>query len=520
MNADSRLNNSIRNAIFGMSTQIINIILGFINRSVFIHFLTIDYLGISGVFTNLLTMLSLAELGVASSMVYSLYKPLANKDKDVLQGLMKLYANIYRTIAIIILIIGIIIIPYLPLIVDKDINIDNLNLIYILYLLNTVLSYLFSYKKSLISADQKEYINLKYRNRFNILRSLLQMTFLYLTSNFIIYLLIQIVCTFMENLFISIKANKLYPFLKSKDKIELPYEIKKELSTNVKSTMIYKISGVMLDSTDNLIISSIVGLKWVGLLANYNLIISSVNMLMSVIFNSVTASVGNFIAKESKEKQEGLFYVLFMISFCMYGFSSICLITLTNPFIKIWLGNEFLFDIKTLIIIVINFYIIGMQSTVWMYRSTMGLYRYGKWRPIISAILNIFISVFLGNRIGLIGVLLGTSIVRVLTNVWYDPIVIFRYGFGKSSTKYYYVYLKYLLMLIGLTTIVYTLNIQIDKTFGFSFMTMTIFNILISIVMFIIILYRTKEFKYIFNMFILKINGENCKNEYNGKSLI
>lgn len=150
----------------------------------------------------------------------------------------------------------------------------------------------------------------------------------------------------------------------------------------------------------------------------------------------------------------------------------------------------------------------------------MGLYRYGKWRPIISAILNIFISVFLGNRIGLIGVLLGTSIVRVLTNVWYDPIVIFRYGFGKSSTKYYYVYLKYLLMLIGLTTIVYTLNIQIDKTFGFSFMTMTIFNILISIVMFIIILYRTKEFKYIFNMFILKINGENCKNEYNGKSLI
>lgn len=501
MSTNSRLENSIKNATFGISTQIITIILGFINRTVFIKFLTIDYLGISGVFTNLLTMLSLAELGISGSMVYSIYKPLANKEEDVLQSLMKLYSKIYKIIAIVIFIIGIIIMPYLPLIIGNKTNIDNINTIYVLYLMNTVLSYLFSYKRSLISADQKEYINLKYRNRFNVLKSLFQMLFLYLTRNFIIYLLIQVVCTFMENLFISKEANKLYPFLKKKNKLELPSDIKEELSTNVKSTMIYKISGVMLDSTDNLIISSMIGLKWVGLLANYNLIISSVKIFLDVVFNSVTASVGNFIAKENKEKQEDLFYVMFMISFCMYGFASICLLTLTNPFIEIWLGKEFLFDIETLSIIVINFYIIGMQSTVWMYRSTMGLYRYGKWRPAISAILNLVISIFLAKRIGLIGILLGTTISRGITNVWYDPIIIFKYGFKKSTLKYYYLYLKYAITLIVMSSIVYIFNTQMYRMLGIPFLIMALLSILITIIMIIFKFYKTKEFKYLINMF-------------------
>ncbi len=507
MNKSSRIDSSIKNIISGLIGQVIIIVLGFINRSVFIHFLSIEYLGINGVFSNLLTMLSLAELGVGSSIIYSLYKPLANNDEKMLQSLMQVYSKAYKAIALVIAIIGVILIPYLPNIIKTDIAINNINTIYILYLANTVISYLYSYKRSIISADQKEYINSNYKYKFNILKSILQMIFLYFTRDFIIYLLIQILCTFIENICISIKANKLYPFLKYKNSRKLPKDISKELITNIKATMIYKVSGALLDGTDNIIISSIVGISWVGLLANYNILISSIKTVVDIVMNSMKASLGNLIAKDSIDRQEYIFYVLMMISFWIYGLCSICLYVLLNPFIELWLGKEFILDKTIVLILVANFYIVGMQSTVWMYRSTMGLFKYGKWRPVISAILNIIISIFLAKKIGLAGVLLGTTISRIITNVWYDPVVIFKYGFKKKPYKYYYIYNKYLIITICLALITLKITSKFKILTYSSFIAIILMCILIPNILLIVLLFRKEEFKYIYNIIKSKLTS-------------
>ena len=502
MNNSSRLKNSLKNSLVGLITQFITIILGFINRSVFIYFLSVEYLGISGVFTNLLTMISLAELGVGSTFVYSMYKPIAEGNKELIKGLMNLYAKAYKMIALTIAIIGLVILPYIDIIVGKDITISNIKLIYLLYLSNTVISYLFSYKRSIISADQRDYINLGYKYKFNIIKFILQMIFLYFTKNYIIYLFIQIICTLSENIVISQKTNKLYPFLKEKNKVEVPKNIKDELFTNIKATMIYKVSGAMLDGTDNLIISSIVGVVWVGLLANYNLIVSSINTMVSIVMNSIRASLGNFIAKETKKQQEDLLYIIFLISFFIYGTCSICLLSLINPFIEIWLGEEFLLNNTTLLIVILNFYIIGMQGTMWMYRSTMGLFKYGKWRPVLSAFINIFVSVILGKSMGLIGVLLGTTIARVLTNVWYDPIVIFKYGFNKSSKEYYLKYIKYIITLIITGFITINIMNRIIVSNFIHLILKSVLCVIITNIIFIGIFKSNKEFKYVYKLFI------------------
>lgn len=507
MSKDSRIENSIMNAKIGLITQVVTIGLGFINRSVFIYFLSIEYLGINGVFSNLLTMLSLAELGVGSSMTYSLYKPLANRDEDLLQGLMQIYSRVYKIIALVIGIVGIILIPCLPYIIKTETSISNINIIYILYLTNTVISYLFSYKRTIISADQKEYINSKYRYKFNLLKSILQMIFLWLTKNFIAYLVIQIICTLLENIIISSEANKMYPFLKNKNKVKLEESTIKELITNTKATMIYKISGVMLDGTDNLIISSIIGVKWVGLIANYTLLISSVSTVVNIVTNSVSASLGNFIVKENKYRQEELFYILMFISFWVYGFCSSCLFVLVNPFIELWLGEAFLLNKLILSSLVLNFYIVGMQSTVWMYRSAMGLFIYGKWRPVISAILNIIISILLASKIGLLGVLLGTAISRIVTNVWHDPIIIFKHGFKKRTYEYYFKYIKYLIIIIFTILIINNISNKFLVSNFSTFLTLMVICIIIPNVIFFCTFYNTKEFKYVLSIIKDKIKN-------------
>lgn len=500
MKNESRVHNSIRNAIVGILSQCITIILNFITRSIFIKFLGIEYLGVNGLFTNILTILSLAELGVGGAMVYSMYKPLADNDEKTLQGLMNLYAKAYRGIAIFITIIGFILTPYLHIFIKDNSDINNISLIYLLFLINTVASYLFAYKRSILSADQKEYIVSACRYKVGFVKCILQISFLYITRNFTVYLIIQILCTVLENCFISYKANKMYPYLKNKDKVKIDKEITNGIFTNIKALMIYKICSVMLDGTDSIIISTFVGVSWVGLLSNYTLIIGSVSMIVTQLLNALTASIGNLVAKEDGEKQEFIFNVLLFISFWIYSFGSICLFVLLNPFIELWIGKEYFLSVTTIGVIVLNFYIYGMQSAVWTYRSTMGLFVYGKWRPLISGIINIAVSVILAKWIGLIGVLLGTTITRIITNVWYDPLVIFKHGFRKSVIPYYIKYMNYFIVLIKTTIITLIINRFIIGSGIITFIARMIICAMVPNILMVLIYFKKDEFKYLCNI--------------------
>lgn len=502
MNNESRTKNSIRNSYFNITSQLLIILLNFISRSIFIKILSVDYLGVNGLFSNILTMLSLAELGVGSAIIYSMYKPIAQNDKETIRALMQLYAKAYRIIALFILIIGGFITPIIDIFINDGNSIPNLKLIYFLFLMNTVISYLFAYKKSMLSADQREYVNSQYRFIFNVFRFSFQILFLILTHSYIIYLIIQILSTFLENYYVSKKVDKMYPFLLNKNHVELSKEIKEDIFINIKSLMIYKIASVLLDGTDNLIIGKFLGSTAVGLLSNYTLIIGSITTIVSQFFNSLNASIGNMIASESLEKQEEVFNTLSFLSFWLYCFCSIALLILVNPFITLWIGEEYTLSTNILLLLTLNFYINGMLNVCWSFRTTMGLFRYGKWRPVISGILNIILSVIMVKKLGITGVLLGTTITRILTNVIYDPYLIFKQGFKKSVLNYYLKYLGYLFLLIIIFLITWRFTNYTKQTSLLEFIYLVIKVTVIPNVVMFIMFYKNKNFQLLKARFI------------------
>lgn len=494
MNYQSRIKNTLRNSIYGIIAQGVLIFLNFITRTVFLRFLNTEYLGVNGLFSNVLSMLSLVELGVGTAIIYSMYKPIAENNKKEIAALMAFYKKAYHYIGVVITILGLLLVPFLDLIV-KDNDIKNLEIIYLLFLFNTSLTYFYAYKRSIISADQKEYILSKYRMYFSILKAFLQIITLFLTKNFIIYILVQIFSTFLENFFISYKADKMYPYLKEYKDEKVSLEKIARIKDDVKSLTIYKISGTMLDGTDNIIISSFLSVDLVGLLSNYTLIVSSINMLLSQVVSSVTASVGNFIVKEDRNRCEELLYNLTFVQFVFYGFSFVSLACLLNPFITLWVGKKYLFNLLIVFVIALNFFISGILSTIWTFRTTMGLFKYGKYRPIFTAILNLVVSVILAKNIGILGVLLGTTISRVFTNLWFDPYIVYKHGLHKKC----YAYLQKLIIYIVVCIFDIILVNYIISFFGDG-LAYFLLSIMVTVVVFFIsclFFYKTDEFKYL-----------------------
>lgn len=442
MGEDSRLTNSIRNSICGLTGHLISILTSFIVRTIFIKQLGNQYLSVNGLFSNILTMLSLAELGVGTAIIYSLYRLIANRDEKKIKAIMNLYKKVYMIIGILVAVMGLLIVPFIDSITHNQ-RINNVLLIYILFLGDSVLSYFWSYKRSILLADQKEYISVKYKYIFTIVKSLCQVFVLIVTKSFICFLIVQVISNVVENIVVSRKVDSMYPFLKEKKKEELGSLEKKSLYENTKALLITRIGHVMLNGTDNIIITMFVGISEVGVLSNYVLIINTLSIVVSYLFSGMLGSIGNFIAKENKKRQYELFKTIDFINFLIYGIVSVSLFFNINSLIEVWLGNSYLLSKSCSIVIVINFYISGITNVLWMFRSTMGLFTQGKYRPIITAVLNIILSIGLAEKIGVTGVLLGTTISRLLVNLWYDPYIIFKFGFGESVKEYYFSHIKY-----------------------------------------------------------------------------
>lgn len=513
MNNEGRINSSLKNISNGLMSQIISVIANFIVRTVFIKYLGEEYLGVNGLFTNILTILSLAELGFGSAMIYNMYKPLADNNIKKLQAIMNLYKKVYTYIGIFVGIIGLCIIPFMDYIIKNKPNIDNIILIYIIFLFNSVCSYFFAYKRSILTADQKEYISSQYKYIFTLIKSMVQIIILVTFKNFILYLIIQILFTILENIFISRKINQIYPFINEENNEILSNIELKNIKKDVKALIIAKFGNVMLNGTDNIIISSFIGIKAVGLLSNYNLIIGSIVMGTSQIISGLTGSIGNFVAQQDKKQSFLLFKKVDFFNFWIYGFATICLSILFNPFIELWIGKNYIISQSAVNILSINFFISGITSMLWIFRSTIGLFTNGKYRPIICASLNIIISIFLSKHIGLTGVLLGTTISRFLTNLCFDPYIIYTYGFEENVKSYY---ISYILRLILMICIYASINLM--KTVIFSsgvtligFISLIILCGLLPNIVFIIVYKRSSEFKYILSL--IKITAIKLKNK-------
>ena len=301
--------NSLKNSIISIIMYIVTILIGLISQKIFINILGNEYLGINSLFANIISMLSIAELGFGAAIIYNLYRPIAEDNREEIKSLIKFYKISYRIIALIVAFIGISIIPFISNIVGKINITDSIYLIYILFLTDTVVSYLLTYKRSILYADQKTYIINIVHIVYLVLMNLFQIIVLYTTKNFILYLLIKIIFRILENIIITLIANKKYSYLREKDIKDISEKTRKNIITKVKGLLFHKIGGFVVLGTDNIIISKFLGVVTVGLYSNYYMIISAVNNLFTQVFNSITATVGNLLIEKNAMQINPTIYI-------------------------------------------------------------------------------------------------------------------------------------------------------------------------------------------------------------------
>lgn len=428
--------NSLRNIIFGVMNQFIIIILGFISRAFFLKYLDETYLGINSLFTEVLSVLSLADLGINTVMVYSFYKPLAESDIKKLTALLTFFKSIYRAIAIVVTILGILILPFLNYIIKLDEAIRLLNIYYIIFLSKTVLSYMFVYRASILNADQKGYILNYVTSCVNIITTFLQITVLVYFKSYLLFLLLNVLSILANNCICAKKAEKIYPFIKSKEKLSL--NEKAEIFLNIKSGFLYKLSSVLINSTDNILISAMLGTATVGYYSNYGLVINKLSTIINIIFSSMVSSIGNLMVTESREKKYQIFSIMQMLSFWGGGITCVCVFMMMDDLILLWIGEKYILNMGVLSACVVNFYLSIVLQPLWTYREATGLYQQTKNVMLCTAGLNIILSIFLGQFIGLSGIIFASALSRLFTYCWYEPLLLFKQYFHQCVSNYFF----------------------------------------------------------------------------------
>lgn len=498
MKQRSRTEYSLINIFAGLAGYGVNTVVGFVCRIIFVRTLSADYLGVSGLFTNILSMLSLAELGISSAITYALYKPIADNDKKKITAIMQFYRKAYAAIGCVVAIIGLALLPFLNVIITDPPEIkESIYLLYLLYLMNTVISYFFSYRQALLTAAQRQYIVAGYNYVITIAQSAVQILFLLLTHEYICYLLIQIIGSITYNVWVSCKAGHDYPYIKEKDVEPLSKEETISLLKNVKALAVNKISGVLVNSTDNIAITFFTGISSVGYASNYTLFSSTLDKLVTLLFNGLTGSVGNLNASSDGETRYHFFKALNLANFWLYGWAAIGMAFVSGDLVKLFYGADYVLPLKIPLILAINFYTIGMLHASYTYKSTLGLFRYGQYILIFTGTVNIVLDVILGKWMGVFGIYLATLGARLCTNLWYEPYAVYRYGLKKNPMLYFTRYLKFTVILVGVSLICY----WICSFCNFSI----VLNILVKVIIctfipngaFFVIFRKTEEGKYL-----------------------
>ena len=438
-----RLKNTLNNIAFGIVGTLITGLLTFVLRTVFVYNLGASYLGLNGLMVSVVSMLSLAELGVGTAITFSLYKPLALNDTDQIKARMIFFQKVYKIIGFVVFALGFLGIFFLKYIIKDYETINHVPAIFLLFLINTSYTYLFSYKRTLIIADQKEYQLIPFTTVFKFLMVCTQIFVIYLFHNYILFLLIQITVNLVENICVNKYIDKKYPYLNNKNYPKIPISELEIIKKNIQAMFFHKIGDYAINGTDNIIISAFISIKAVGYYSNYFLIITAVNTFIMILFKSTAASFGNLIAQGTKEKSLETFEIFNFLGFAIFGWATVCLSNLLNPTIFLWLGNEYLINPRVIAIVLLNYYLVGMRVPLGIVKAAAGVYSQDKYLPLIQATINLVVSIILVQYWGLTGVFMGTVISGVSTACWYRPLIVYRYVFEKSPKEYFCKYILY-----------------------------------------------------------------------------
>lgn len=442
-----RMNNAVRNIAFGFIYRIVSILFPFAVRTLILYYLGSSYLGLNSLFSSILSFLSLAELGIGSALVYSMYKPIAEDDHDAICALLNLYKRMYRFIGISILAIGLSIVPFLKVLVKGECPADiNMYVLYGIYLFNTVISYLmFGYKQSLLVAHQRNDIISKRSIVLQAAMYILQIVILKMYRNYYLYIILLPISTAITNVANSIIVDRMYPQYKCHG--EVPKVVKDSVKKNTIALFGTKANSVVMHSADNIVISAFLGLSVVGFYGNYYYIMNSVIGIMTVIYESLTAGLGNSLQTESVEKNFGDFKVLTFLNMWITVICSTCFLCLYQSFMEIWVKHQGMLSFGIVILMVVYFYLYQIRRIVLTYKDAAGVWWADKWRPYVMLAINLVGNVTLVQIIGLYGVVLSTILAMLVSFPW-ETYTVYRFVFKRTSSQYYIHILVYTLIAI------------------------------------------------------------------------
>ncbi len=504
-----RIQKAGKNIIFGYISNLVILLINFAQRTIFIQVLGRTLSGVNGVYTDVLSVLSLTELGIGTALNYSLYKPVAEGDYEKVKSYMRFYKRAYLIIAGVIAVLGIAISPFLKYILKNpgSLTVEELTLYYYLFLFNTVISYFVTYKYSLVNAEQKNYIQTNITTLTKIATAAVQITVLLLTRNFLFYLLAQSAVELLQKIFVTIYLNRLYPYLRDKDVARLTAQETQVVVTKTKALICHKVGDVARLQTDKIIIASFVNVDTAAIVDNYVYIITYVGNFVNIIFDSVISGFGNVVATESKERQYLLFRVYRFFACWLFGFGAVGFFYLLSPLIGgVWLKDEsWTLPQTTVALLVMDFYFKGGRTVLLNFKIASGLFEPDKYLPLVQGALNLVVSIALVLKIGVTGVYVGTLLSGLLANL-IRPGIIYRGCFEKKPWPYFRDSLKYMGVILAVGSAIWPIRrLVMEEVTLLTFVLMALIITLLYNLVFLAVFCRTEEFSYLWNVIAARI---------------
>lgn len=457
---ESRTKNSTRNILFSMIAYFIQVVLGFLVRRYFIYYFNEEYLGLNSLFSNVLSLLSLAELGFGTAIVFAMYKPMADGDDEKVRQLLQFYKKSYLIIGCVILTIGALIFPFMGYFKKQAPNVDvNLYIIYAINLLNVVISYFFAHRRSLLYTSQRNDIESKINTIMSFVSTLAQLVVIICLKNYYLYIAIVGISTLINNIWVYFITQKMFPEFLRKPDSYIDKESIKVINKNIRAMIFHKIGSVVVYGTDSIVIFLMLGSSSLGKYSNYLLITTYVSTIIAIFTNSLKGSIGNSIASESVEKNDALLKKLNCIYFWVISFCTICIFILSDPFIDVVLTKNssvsLTFDKSIILLISINFFLIQSRYMTGSFKECAGLFYPDRFKSLIESAINLIVSIILAKYIGIAGVIIGTIVSTLTTSLWIEPYVLNKHYLKQSTIKYFGKYAIYTIAMLCAGVVTY-----------------------------------------------------------------
>lgn len=492
----NRKKNATRNIIFGTCLKLYQIVVPFLMRTIMIYFMGVQYLGLNSLFTSVLQVLNLAELGVGSAMVYSMYKPVAEHDNNTICALMGLYRKYYRIIGMVVLAAGCVIIPFVPHLIKSDVP-EGIN-IYVLYVMNllaTVFTYwLYAYKNSILQAYQRNDIVSKVTIITDTIKYILQIFTIVFLKNYYMYVLVLILLQIASNIITAAVVTRMYPEYRCKG--SLPKEEVAQINSRIRDLFTSKIGAVIVNSADTVVISAFLGLTVLAIYQNYFFIISSVIAFIAVVFNSCTAGIGNSIIVETKEKNYNDFKKFTFLIAWIAGFCTVCIVCLMQPFMNIWMNSneKLMLGMSEVVCFCIYFFVYEIQQLLLTYKDAAGMWHEDKYRPLVTALTNLALNIIMVQFFGLYGVLLSTVISIIFIGMPWLFYNLFTVLFKRNAAKYVIRVVYYTVITIVISIITYSVCSLVPFTGIAELIVKLIICIIVPNLLFFATLFKFEEF--------------------------